>query len=256
MRPPAIRLVCLATTITAVLLASSRADTLELRDGSLVQGEFAGGSQSSIRFRVGDEVVVYPLADVLSLTFTEGEASRAAAPEPTAQAAPAPDARAAGGPVVVPAGARLLLRMDEALSSRTHKAGHKFTASLEADLAVGGVVVAPIGTKVYGKLAATKRAKRLAGQSELTVRFTDIMIDGQLVPIKTTQVKAVSEETGRDSTGKVARGGAVGALADGGDKAATGSQAGAGLAILTRGAEINVPAGTLLEARLKQDLSH
>ncbi|HZU30602.1 MAG TPA: DUF3824 domain-containing protein [Candidatus Angelobacter sp.] len=45
------------------------ADTLELKNGSIIKGTFIGGSQAQLSFRVGSAVQHYPLADVAGLRF-------------------------------------------------------------------------------------------------------------------------------------------------------------------------------------------
>lgn len=58
-------------TILAVVLAiASRADTLRLRNGSVVNGSFLGGTADDVRFLVDDEVRHYPRADVATILFS------------------------------------------------------------------------------------------------------------------------------------------------------------------------------------------
>ena len=151
----------------------------------------------------------------------------------------------------VPAGTLLHVRTKESVNTRQHKAGHKFTAELEADLVSNGVVVAPRGTTVYGQLAASKSAGRIAGKSEMTLTFTGIMIDNQIKPISSGEVVAVAESgSGKETVGRTARLSAIGALADGKSGARTGAKIGAGASLLSRGGDINIPAGTLLDIPL------
>lgn len=57
-------------TILAVVFAiSSRADTLRLRNGSIVNGTFLGGTAEDVRFSVDDEVQHYARADVAEIVF-------------------------------------------------------------------------------------------------------------------------------------------------------------------------------------------
>jgi hypothetical protein len=56
--------------------------------------------------------------------------------------------------------------------------GYRFTASLEANLQVGDVVMAPRGTTIYGRLASASSVRRISGSSELTLELTDIVMDG------------------------------------------------------------------------------
>ncbi|MBE9543040.1 MAG: hypothetical protein IMF02_00990 [Proteobacteria bacterium] len=64
-----------------------------------------------------------------------------------------------------------MVRTKEPLDSSRHKAGHKFTAMLEADLAVGKTVVASRRSNIYGELTQAKQAGRVVGKSELTIAF-------------------------------------------------------------------------------------
>src|ERR1700684_969746 len=63
--------------------------------------------------------------------------------------------------VTVPAGTRILIRMIDSVDSREQTAGYRFTASLETNLQVGDVVVAPRGSTIYGRLASASSAGRI-----------------------------------------------------------------------------------------------
>ena len=51
------------------------ADTLELKNGSVIKGSYVGGSDTTISFRVGSSVQQYSLADISSLKFDERESA-------------------------------------------------------------------------------------------------------------------------------------------------------------------------------------
>jgi hypothetical protein len=242
--------------LTAMLVAPVWADTLEMRDGSLVEGQFVGGSQSTVRFEINGEVKVISVNDVLALTFTGGGApSAAAAPAAAAPAAePAPAAAPASSALVVPAGTRMMVRMTQTIDSKQHKAGYRFTTRLEADLMAGGQVVAPKGSTVYGKIIESKSSRRATGKSEMAITFTDISIDGQMHAIVASGIKTQSESTGKKTAGRTARAAAVGGLIDGSSGAKTGAKVGVGVSILTGGQQIHIPSGTLLEFQLQADL--
>src|ERR1700751_4385529 len=57
--------------VIALCLAASVAwaDSLELKNGSLIRGKFVGGTESEISFQVGSSVQKYNLADIVSLKF-------------------------------------------------------------------------------------------------------------------------------------------------------------------------------------------
>jgi len=158
--------------------------------------------------------------------------------------------------IVIPAGTRLMVTMDNTLDSRQHGAGHMFTVSLDSNLAVNGNVLCPKGTKLYGRLTQAKKSGRLAGQSEMTLQLTDIMINNIPHPIVSSGLKAVTEGTGKDTVRSTGGAAAVGGLLGGSKGAKRGAAIGLGASMLTSGNQINIPAGTLLEFSLQSDLTY
>src|ERR1043166_9955600 len=82
----------LAATAALLLAGSGRADTLELKDGRVLQGKYLGGTQAVLRFEVNGQVQTFPTNDIVALTFTRNSGSAPApASAPPPQADPAPD---------------------------------------------------------------------------------------------------------------------------------------------------------------------
>jgi hypothetical protein len=162
--------------------------------------------------------------------------------------------------VTVPAGTRILIRTIDPIDSNKQKAGYRFTASLETNLQVDDVVVAPRGTKVYGRLAAAKSAGRMSGSSQLTLELTDIMIKGTAYPLLTSTYEVKGQGEGSKTAKKVVGGAGLGALiggiAGGGKGAGIGALAGAGagtaIAASKKGQQLSIPSESLLEFRLQQ----
>src|SRR5215467_12676597 len=89
----------LTASAVLVLAGIGFADTLELKDGRVLQGKYLGGTQAVLRFEVNGEVQTFPTHDIVALTFTRNSGSAlapapAAAPpaDPTPSAAPPPAA--------------------------------------------------------------------------------------------------------------------------------------------------------------------
>ncbi len=76
----------LALALLAIALPAP-ADTLRLRDGTIVAGSWLGGGAREVRFLVNDQIQVFPLGEVLEVTF--GAAAPGAPPRP--KIAPEPD---------------------------------------------------------------------------------------------------------------------------------------------------------------------
>ena len=225
----------IAALITGVLFA----DTIELADGTLLEGNFVGSSNGIIMFDTGDGIEAFPESEVIGIFLSAGVETAAAL------------ANESGGNITVPSGTRLMIRTSDSIDSNQHSAGHRFRGQLEGALVVDGVTVAPRGTTVHGRIASASQAGRVAGSSELSVEFTDIMIDDQLFPISTSGLTAqTSGEAGR-TVRRTARAAAIGGLAGGSSGARTGARIGAGAALVTRGASVNIPRGTIVETTLR-----
>ena len=236
--------------------AISQADTLELKNGSLIKGRFVGGTETEIKFEVGSSVQSYNVADIVSLKF---DAERAVGDLPGArnQASEAPLS------VTIPAGTQLSVRTIDSIDSTKNHAGDRFQATLEEPLVVDGNVVVAKGADVYGKLAESKTSGTFTGKSELRLELTGIVVNGQTVPLVTGEYqlsgKSRGASTAKRTVGGAAVGTIIGAIAGGGKGAAIGAgvggAAGAGSEIITKGDQVKVPSETLLDFTVQQAVS-
>lgn len=234
----------LTGTMAALAAGLLFADTLELADGTLLEGDFVGSSNGIIMFDTGEGIEAFPESEVVGIFFSSGvdTATRLMQANEVGQ-------------VTVPAGTRLVIRTSDAIDSSRHGAGHRFRGQLEGALVIDGITVAPRGTFVHGRIAQAQQARRATGSSELTVEFTDIMLDDQLFPISTGGLSAqTGGEAGR-TVGRTARAAAVGGLIGGSSGARTGARVGLGASILTSGASVNIPRGTIVETTLSAALT-
>ena len=256
--------------VIALLLGTSLAwaDTLELKNGSLIKGKFIGGTESEISFQVGSSVQKYNLADIVSLKFdSDGAASDQPnlstsslpnEPQPTEQAGVKTPAY-----VTIPAGTRISVRTIDAIDSTQNQVGDRFQASLEEPLRVDGYEIVSRDAGVYGRLTESKESGTFTGRSQLRLELTALVVNGQTVTIVTGDYQLTGKSRGA-STAKRTVGGAVvgsiiGAVAGGGEGAAigagVGAGAGAGSEIITKGDQVKVPSETLIEFTLQQDVS-
>lgn len=220
-----------------------KADVLELKDGTVLDGRYMGGSQSTMRFQVGEELKVIPIGEILALTVTGRTKS-----EPAAAMEPTPQAKASALPV----GTRLLIKMAESIDTRKNKAGSRFSAVVEGKLMVDGQEIVPAGSKVYGKVVTAKRGGIGARAPVLELKLTEISIDGELRPISTELLSGSGEGGGAGK--KVLKGAAIGGLANGSDGADDGARVGLAVAILGGGKHVGISSGTLLEFHLSAPL--
>jgi hypothetical protein len=205
----------------------------------------------------------------------------AAAPEVGLASTPAP----APNTLTVPAGTKVLLQLRSSVNTKSAKPGDGVYLASIFPVVVGNRVVMPVGVYVQGVVDRVERAGHVKGRAQLDMHFTSIIFpNGSVVEIpgvvdalpgaKKQTVKDDQEGTiqqdgdkGRNA-GEVAKvsvpvGGTVGAIGGiGSGHPLAGGLAGigAGLAaaglvsLFTRGADVNIDAGTQVEMVLQRPL--
>ncbi|MGC1649993.1 MAG: hypothetical protein WA741_29565 [Candidatus Sulfotelmatobacter sp.] len=206
-------------------------------------------------------ILIVCSAIMLALGSAQGSFGTVSSASLTSSSANVTSLAAQGGKTItVPAGTRILIRMVDSIDSSKQKTGYRFTASLETNLQVNDVTVAPRGATVYGRLASAESAGRMKGSSELTLELTDIVIKGTTYPLVTSTYEVKGQGEGSTTAKKVIGGAGLGALiggiAGGGKGAGIGALAGAGagtaVAASKKGQQLSIPSETLLEFRLAQ----
>ena len=150
--------------------------------------------------------------------------------------------------VVIPAGTRLTVRLNEELSTANRRKGSVFSARVEKPVMVDGRVVVPTGALAYGRILDVDRNKRI-GRAKIEGTLTSLMIGGREVPIVTEVVGAEGKRGG--GLAKVGAGTLIGAIAG---APVAGGAVGAGVAVVMKGSELVIPAGTIGEVGLTQDV--
>lgn len=278
------RLGILAISICAIGSAAW-ADSLELKNGSLIKGQYMGGTDSQISFRVGSSIQQYAVSDVASLTFdstaptstpsnsapglsdrssqADSSALAPASPTPSTATTSSTDTVATGNRYTIPTGSKLVVRTIDAIDSDKNHVGDTFKASLDQALFVDGKMVAPKGADVYGRLDQAQEAGHIAGKAQLKLSLTGVVINGQTFPLSTGDYELSGKSRGTNTAKKVGGGAAagalIGAIVGGGKGAAVGAGVGAGagtaVQVATKGDQVHVPSETILEFSLSQPLS-
>jgi hypothetical protein len=259
--------ICGLVAALSVVASFAQADSLELKNGSLIKGKFMGGTQTNITFQVGSSAQSYSVADIRSVRFDcDAQDTSASVPgnQPSERYGIKEDKVAKSVPAMtIPAGTRISVRTIDSIDSTQNRVGYRFQASLEEPLWVDGNMVVPKGTDVYGRLDESKETGTFAGRSQLKLQLTGIVVNGQTLPLVTGEYevsgKSKGESTAKRTVGGVAIGSLIGALAGGGKGAAigagTGAGVGAGSEIITKGDQVKIPSETLLDFTLQQSVT-
>lgn len=154
----------------------------------------------------------------------------------------------------VPVGTELDIRLQTSLNSGTSKAEDRFEATTMVDFTMGPDVVIPAGTVVRGFVSSVSAAGKIDRRGSLTLSFDEIRFGNrsQRLRASVTQAGKMGDDATRIGVG-AAVGGIIGGLFGGGKGALIGVLVGGGGTIAaTEGADVDLPAGTILRIRLDE----
>jgi hypothetical protein len=184
---------------------------------------------------------------------------------------------ASGGYAVVPNGTHFLVRLEDSLSTKKHKAGKKFKAKTLDPLETRDGRIVPPGAEIRGHVSRVEPAS-LTGRARLWLSFDEIKTSSGKLPLVANVVSVPGEHSVRPGpsregeiearTSKGAQeaqaaaigagiGAVVGATAKGGKGAAIGAAIGGlgGFLIASgMGQELELQKGTKLELELERPL--
>lgn len=238
------------TILAAVLVGLCSADTLTLRSGRVINGQYLGGDARHIRMAVGDHVDTFNVEEVGDIEFS-GDARSSAPPPPPpasappppayqgqntglAQQPPPPSAPAPPPPsyqgqnsgfaqqppppstpvagIQVPTGTAITVRMIDAVDSKVAHLGQTFRASVDEPVYVNGQVAIPRGADALAKLVEDQQSGKFEGKTVLTLALTDITINGQMIDTTTGNVSQASGSRGARTAKVVGGATALGAI--------------------------------------------
>ena len=261
------------TTVLLAIAAFAAADTLTLRNGQIVRGEYVGGDARHIKMAVGDRVETYNVDEISDLQFGGGQRlpdnnqypdrrderrddrrDEAQLPPPP----PPPPPSSAG--YQIPSGTLLTVRMIDAVDSEKTRLGETFRASIDEPVLVDGQAVIPRGADAIAKLVEDQQSGKITGKTVLTLTLMQVMVNGRMVDVSTGDVSQASSSRGARSGkvigGTAAAGAIIGAIAGGGRGAAIGAGSGAavgtGVQVFTKGQRVRIPSETRLTFTLQQ----
>jgi hypothetical protein len=225
-------------------LAVASADTLYLRNGPSMEGNFMGATDSEVRFKGPDGLIkAYAISDIEAVEFS--------APPPPK---PAPSVSS----VVIPAGTTITVRTIDNIDSTQTSAGQRVRASIDDPVVVGNQVIIPRGADCTVQVVEVEQNKQLA------LKLYDVTVSGK--PYDVAANYAQLEAQGTSKTKKGVRraavlgglGAAIGGIAGGGSAAAIGAVSGVGLGAVSgamaKGKTLKLPSETRLTFQLRSPL--
>lgn len=256
--------------LAALTLAtsSSLADVLYLKDGQSIDGTYLGGTPRLVRFRVNGIIRTYMVNEIQEIQFGPDMSASGSTRQPASTPAPVSSQSgtlrraAASNEYLIPSGTVLRVRTGELIDSDAARVGDVFNATLDQNLVVDRELIAEHGSAAKLRLAQVEEAGEFKGRTVLTIDLIEMAVGNSLYSLTATPVEQRGEGQGKRAGtavgGGAALGAIIGAIAGGGKGAAigaaVGAAGGAGVQVLTRGERLKIPAETVLEFSLQQDL--
>lgn len=165
-------------------------------------------------------------------------------------------------PVVIPAGKVITIRLAQALSSKESQEGQSFSGSVAEPVEAGGQTVIARGAAAHGTVVAAKAMGHFKGGALLQLQLNSVTIKGERRPVETSlwsrELKGKGKRSAVAIGGGAGLGAALGGIFGGGKGAAIGAIAGAGAgtagAAYTGNKEIQLPAESMVQFKLKQSI--
>ena len=204
---------------------------------------------------------VVAAAPAVRVTAGASPASATAEPARTSGVPPVPPAPVFTE-VTVPTGTTLAIELKTSHASDTSQVEDAVRGVLRRALVVDGVELVPAGTAVTGQVTGAERAGKVKGLARLVLRFSSMVIDQSDTAIGTAAIAREATASKKTDAAKIGIGAGAGAVIGaiaGGKKGAVvggavGAGAGTGVVLATRGAEVELAAGTSLTTTLSRPL--
>jgi hypothetical protein len=266
----------LSLAFLSAAAAVGSADTLTLRNGRTVEGQYLGGDSRVVRMAVGDHVNSFQVEEISDLQFGSPQPPPPPPPPPDQQTQndapppppppPPPDGdrdhrRDYDRPSAeLPAYTSISIRMIDPVDSEKDHLGQTFRASVSEPVVVRGNELIPKGANAVVKLVNDQQSGKFEGRTVLTLDLMQVEVNGRMVDINSLDVTKSSSSrgarTGAVVGGATVLGALIGGIAGGGRGAAigagSGAAVGAGTEVLTKGQRVKIPSETRLVFTLQQ----
>ena len=196
-------------------------------------------------------------------------------PEPAPPPPPEPKPK---NELIIPSGTKVPVALKHAISTKVAHEGDSVYAETSFPVVLNDRVLIPAGTYVQGKISRVQRAGRIKGKAEVLIHFTTLIYPSGytvIMPGAVENAPGIDKAAVKDQEGTIkgdgqtgekvgtiastaATGTVIGGLSQGGKGALIGAgiggAAGTAIAMLTRGNDVKLDAGTTLEMVIQRDI--
>ena len=219
------------------------------------------------------------LAVLLLVALTTAQTSPAAKTGTNAATTPSPAIPSATTDLIIPAGTKVPVALKHAISTKGTREGDGVYAETTFPVVANGRVLIPAGTYVQGRVSHIERGGHIKGRAEVLMHFTTLIYPSGytvLLPGAVENAPGVDKTSVKDEEGTIrsdsqkgqkigtvassaGTGAVVGGLSSGGKGAligaGVGGAVGTAIALLTRGNDVKLDAGTTLEIVIQREVT-
>lgn len=158
----------------------------------------------------------------------------------------------------VPAGTSFVAALGSTISTENGEAGTPIRLETTESVDLGQGMIVPTGVTIRGEVTHSKGGGRVAGAPELTLRFTEMTVNGTDYQISAEPFRLRGRNDAAQSAALIGGGGVVGGVVGAVTGAGTvegavvGAVLGTGVAVATKGDQLVLPAGQKLRVRLAE----
>lgn len=156
--------------------------------------------------------------------------------------------------VTIPSGAMLIGELEQSVTTDRSSVGDRITLHTVEPMQVGNDTI-PEGMTVLGEVTHVKGGGRIAGAPELSLRFTQLELDGTTYNISAEAFSVQGKNDAKESALAIGGGAVVGGVLKGAKGAIVGAAIGTGVAVATEGDQLTLGAGQHLRIRLTEPLT-
>lgn len=175
----------LAFMLIVCLNQNAIADTLILTDGTKLQGIYAGGSRTRIRFELKDKIRSIPIDDIESLTFNRPKTiespTRPSAKRPERPTIETPKLQptSTGQPTITIAkDTPLPVHLSRSLNTDQNRRNDRFAVHLTQPIRKNNNTLMPKGTQIHGRIVQVQSIDK--GTAILEIELTTLQIDNHI----------------------------------------------------------------------------
>jgi hypothetical protein len=152
----------------------------------------------------------------------------------------------------IPSGTVLVGTLEQQVSTDRSSVGDRVAVRTVDPIHTGTDVTIPAELTLRGEVTHVKGGGRIAGAPEISLRFTELEVDGRRYAIATEAFHVKGKSDATESALAIGGGAVVGGVLKGAKGAVVGAAIGTGVAVATKGDQLTLASGQRLRIQLTQ----